>query len=198
MAGSPAGCRRAVAAGLVGKGGSDRLNRGCERQARAHRVPHPRRFPVLTAPSVEAAASARETAPSVPAAPFKECAARSAVAASPIDNAVRMASTVLGLLLGEFTQQSLIALAVAAGALQPGANVDARNDKLGLVLTAARMMRRSGVCGPPSDVALGAPDPAQQHAEQLIGVDRLGDVIVHAGFKANLPIRRHARWRSWR
>ena len=40
-------------------------------------------------------------------------------------------------------------------------------------------------------VAVGAPDPAQQDAEQLVGVDRLGDVIVHAGFEAQLPIGGH-------
>src|SRR6185437_11018919 len=46
--------------------------------------------PLFTAVSALAAASASACAPSVPAAPFKECAARSAVAASPADNAPRI------------------------------------------------------------------------------------------------------------
>ena len=51
--------------------------------------------PVLIAVSALAAVSERVMAPSVPAAPFKEWAARSAVAASPIDSALRMSSTVV-------------------------------------------------------------------------------------------------------
>src|SRR5512147_3122807 len=51
--------------------------------------------PILTAVSALAAASDKAVTPRVPAAPFKEWAARSAVAASPIDSALRMSSTVV-------------------------------------------------------------------------------------------------------
>ena len=63
-------------------------------------------------------------------------------------------------------------------------------------LSAARAAPASASRG--SAVAVGAADRTHQHAEQLVGLDRLGDVVVHAGLGARARGRRPWRWRSWR
>ena len=50
----------------------------------------------------------------------------------------------------------------------------------------SRPWQRGAVSPAAVPVAVRAPDPAQQNAEQLVGIDRLGDVIVHAGVEAEL------------
>src|SRR4029453_1995852 len=86
------------------------------------------------------------------------------------------------LLLGKLAQPALVPLAMASSPFQPGAHVDAGNDELGL----ASLGRSSWRMGARDlAIAIGAADPTQKHAEQLIGIDGLGDVVVLAPCGAN-------------
>src|SRR4029079_8541914 len=76
------------------------------------------------------------------------------------------------LLLGKFSQQDFVAPQIAAGPLQPVAYVDTGNgevDRARLGFGGPGRGNRRQALG----VASGAPQPAQQHAEQLIWINWL-------------------------
>src|SRR5262245_63363743 len=92
------------------------------------------------------------------------------------------------LLLGEFAQEGLVALAVAAGPPQAGVNVDTGNDEPGVAFLALPGARGAELG---SAMAIARPDPAQQNAEELVGVDRLGNMVAHACLEAKNAVRFH-------